>query len=251
MSRALLLLLIAAAGWLPKHPSVVAAQNSSVPGVEAQRLRLGLDSMFISVVRGRDTIPTGMLWDDLRLVDEGGSSVLQRVYRSQDRILGTRVDTLVDQSNSLLALRHRSRTDRSHEFLNFSSGRAVGWVRLANGDSSIVDIAIPPAVYNGSSFDLVIRSSPLAEGWSTETPVFVASSRSMVPIQARLVGQEVVSGEHCWRVEADFGGMAVTFWIHEQTRDLWQQVMHVSPDVHILFQRAVPKARSPIQGRAA
>ena len=250
MIRTLLPLLLVSVALLLDTAGAV-AQATHVPGVDGKRLRLGIDSMAVYLVQGRDSVPTGMLWDELRVVDENGSAVLQRVYRSQDQVMGVRVDTLVDQYSSLLALRHRSRSSRSQEFLDFTSGRVRGWVRLANGDSSDVDVAIPPSVHNGNSFDLILRAAPLATGWSTEVPSFLASTRSIVPLRARVVGREVIDGESCWRVDADFGGTAVSFWIHEQSRDLWQQVMHLGPDLQVLFRRPGTTKRPATPRQAA
>ncbi|MDQ3951257.1 MAG: hypothetical protein M3282_13065, partial [Gemmatimonadota bacterium] len=51
----------------------------------------------------------------------------------------------------------------------------------------------------------------------------------------------------CWRVDAEFTGMPVTFWVDQQSRRLCQQVMHVQPGVQILF----APARVPSSKRAA
>jgi hypothetical protein len=219
------------------------AQSAPVPGIDGDRLALMVDSMTIYVVRGQDTVPAGMLWDELTRVEENGVDLLHRVYRSRDRVLGMRVDTLVDHYSTLIAVRHRSRTARTEALLDFSEQRVVGWVRLPDGDSTAVDVAVPLAVYNGSSFDLVIRSAPLAYGWSADVPSFVASTRTVVPLRARVVSREQIDGEECWRVDGDFGGTPVSFWIQEHTRDLCQQVMQIGPEMQILFRRVTADER--------
>ena len=124
-----------------------AAQAAAIAGVDAQRLRLGTDSLAISLIRDGDTIAIGRIWDELQLVHEGGEALLRRVYRSEDRVLGVRVDTLVDHHASLLPVRHRSRTSRSQEVLDFSDSQVLGWIRLTNGDSTSVDVALPTRMY--------------------------------------------------------------------------------------------------------
>jgi hypothetical protein len=249
MRMILLLLVVAAAPVVALRGAH--AQSAPLSGVDGERLRLGTDSMAIYLVRGSDTVPTGAVWDELSRRTEGnGVTVLQRVYRSRDRVLGERVDTVVDQPGTLAPIRLRSRTARSQEFLDFADQRVIGWLRLANGDSVAVDESLPAMVYNSSSFDLVLRSAPLSEGWSAEVPAFLASTRRVLPLRARVDALERIGGEPCWRVEAEFVGMPVTFWIHEQSRALCQQVMQVNPDTQVLFRRTFPTSRQPPRQRA-
>ena len=96
----------------------------------------------------------------------------------------------------LRPVRHRSHSQRAVESIDFASGRAVGWIRLVNGDSVAVDA---PALdgFNASSFDLVLRASPLRQGWEADVPAFLPKTRSVVPLHAsrrnRERGRRVVS----------------------------------------------------------
>jgi hypothetical protein len=124
----------------------------------------------------------------------------------------------------------------SPEVLRQWAGSAfAGCVVLANGDSVPVDAALPELVFSGSSFDLVLRAAPLAAGWEADIPAFLPSTRTVVPLRARVAGSELIGGRRCWRVEADFAGSAVTFWVAEETRALCQQVLHIRPGVQIMF----------------
>lgn len=218
-------------------PFHLAAQAGPISGVDGERLKLGVDSMEIFLVRGSDTVSTGMAWDELSHTQWRGAPALRRIYRSRDRVLGVRVDTIIDEPGSLRPLSHRSRTARSRESLDFSSEHVVGWTYDASGDSTAVAIDIPAGVYNGSSFDLLLRAAPLSEDWAVEIPSFVASSGRVLPLRARVVEKEIIGRQDCWRVDGDFGGTPVTFWIEEQSRDLCQQVMEFGPGIHILFRR--------------
>jgi hypothetical protein len=164
-----------------------------------------------------------------------GRRHLFRVYRTEDRVLGSRLDSLTDDLVTLTPVRHRSRTNDGSEFLEFGAGRVTGTLHGPAGDSTIVDVQLDGVVFNSSSFDMVLRSAPLAEGWAMTVPAFLPSSRSLLQLKARVAGVEMVHGELCWRVDADFGGTPVTFWITQDGRKLRQQVMHIRPDVSILF----------------
>lgn len=240
LSLSLLLLLLFAA------TSIRAQVTDSLTALnpDGRLLRPGTDSLAIYVVDGTDTTRTGVAIDKLEVYEEGGRTLLRRVYQSSDRLLGTSLDTLVNVLATLEPVRHRSRTSRSLESLDFTPGAVEGWLRLANGDSVAVDAPLPATVYNSSSFDLVIRASPLSETWQAAIPALLPHTRTVVSLRARVSGSELIDGDPTWRVEAEFTGLPVTFWISKATRVLRQQAMRIRPDMTILF--AAPKTTAPV-----
>jgi hypothetical protein len=224
-----------------------AAQRIAVDG---RRLTAGTDSLAIFYIQDGDTTRTGLLRDDLTFLEESGRLVLRRVYRTADRGLGARLDTLVDLATTLEPVRHRSRTNRTREVLDFAGGQVRGWLWLANGDSVAVAAPVAPGTVNASAFDLVLRAADLRAGWSADVPAFLPHARATVILRPRVTGLEDVAGEPSWRVEADFTGMPVTFWIGQRSRALHQQVMQLRPDVAILFRRAGPGGHAGRRGRA-
>lgn len=218
--------------------------QAQAPALDPARLVPGVDSLAVFFVSGTDTTRTGTLRDEITLVDEGGQRRLRRVYATVDRLLGTRLDTLVDDAATLAPVRHRSRTERGMERIDFVAGVASGWLHLVDGDSVAVRVPVAAGVVNASSFDLALRAAPLAEGWSAEVPAFIPTTRAVTPLRARVAGVETIDGRECWRVDAEFAGTPVTFWIDRRTRALRQQVMRVRADAAILF-RAMPPATTP------
>src|SRR5258705_12575473 len=79
-------------------------------GPRAALIQPGVDSLAVFFVEGNDTTRTGTVRDEIAFLDLGGRRVLRRVYQTQDRILGTRIDTLIDDAASLSPVSHRSRT---------------------------------------------------------------------------------------------------------------------------------------------
>lgn len=215
------------------------AQNPSRPDPDGTRLTVGTDSLAIYVIQGRDTTRTGILHDELRILRDGNRDVLRRVYQSTDQILGSRTDTITDGLRDLHPVQHRSYTDRGLERIDFIADRARGWMRLANGDSVAVESAVAGA-FNASSFDLVLRASSLKSGWHATVMAFASSARATLPLTARVIGDETIAGEVCWRVQAEFGGTPVTFWISQKSRRLMQQLMVLHPDMQILFRTLRP-----------
>lgn len=217
-------------------PMPVAAQAvGSDLGVNAARLSMGVDSLAIFLIRNGDTIRTGTVWDELGIVEDDHGAQLQRVYRSADRVMGIRVDTVVDAFPSLTPARYHSRSSNGREHLEYTGTHVRGWVLLANGDTVSVETALPETTFSSASFDLVLRAAPLTDGWEAEIPVFLTSTRTVVPLHARVAGSELIGAQACWRVEANFAGSAVTFWIAENSRELCRQVMHLRPGVQIMF----------------
>ena len=214
-------------------PSLAIAQPSFRP----ELLRPGIDSLAVYFVNGSDTTRTGLVMDELTFSTLDGSQVIRRVYRSLDRVMGVRLDTLVDDASSLAPLLHRSRASNGIEAYTFADGRVTGWKRLANGDSVGVSAPVPIGVINASTVDLALRSSPLAEGWSTTIHAFMPDARTLASLPARVVSIDTLYGEAAYRVAVDFAGLSVTFWIGQDARRLLRQVMQLRPDRAILFAR--------------
>jgi hypothetical protein len=222
------------------------AQTSRPDG---SRLRLGVDSLFVYTIRGRDTTATGRVRDELSIVRDGAEERLLRVYASTDAILGARLDTIIDRRGDLAPRYHHSQTESGAELVQYTAQTAVGYARLASGDSVAIRVALPAQVINGSSFDLFLRASDLHAGQQLSVTGFAASGRSLVPLEAKVTGEDLISGERCWRAEVVFGGMAVHFWVGRNSRRLHQQVMFIRPDLQILF-RSTPQARRGKSQRA-
>ena len=213
------------------------AQTSAPVDPAGVRLTPGIDSMAIYLVRNGDTTRTGTVIDEVRVESLDGQKVIRRVYVSVDRVLGARDDTLVDRFDDLRPLEHRSHTRKATELADFAGERVRGWLRPADADSVAIDSPLGGA-YNASSLDLVLRASSLRDGWTAEVPVFVVSTRSTMPVHARVADSEPCGGATCWRVEANFGGAPVTFWIDQRSRALRQQVMTLGPGMALLFRPA-------------
>lgn len=201
------------------------AQPPPFPRPDAGRLAMGTDSLWMYLVQGKDTTPVGTIVDQLTRDTYRARPVVRRTYRSESRLSGVQVDTLVDAWPTLLPFVHRSYSARAIEQLAFAARNVTGTIRQPTGDSLLVSKTLPDVVYNSASFDLILRASPLADGWRTIVPTFLPSARTVVEMQARVTGSGRQGGVECWRVDAEFTGMPVTFWIAKADRRLMHQVM--------------------------
>lgn len=181
---------------LPLLASCAVAQSTPDPSMDIRPARLAVrsDSLAVYLIRGTDTTHTGLIRDELTVLDSGGRQLLRRVYWTEDRVLGARSDTIIDEFASLRPVSVRSRASSGLEFLEFAAGRVTGWLRLSNGDSVTIDGVIPTDVYHAGSFDLVLRSAPLSPTWTASVRSYLTSVRGVVPLTARVTGAERVDG---------------------------------------------------------
>ncbi|MGH7650670.1 MAG: hypothetical protein ACREMS_02390 [Gemmatimonadaceae bacterium] len=215
------------------------AQEPSRPIPNADRLRCGVDSLESYLVRGSSRQRTGVIIDTCAVTGTGTQRTLTRVYRATDAILGSRLDTIVDSWPRLEPRSYHSVSSRDTVFLDWSASRLRGKVRVEGKPVISVD-EVADTVYNAASFDLILRASPLASNYSVVVPAYIPG-RGVVRLTAKVGDEENVHGQNAWRVDADFMGMPVTFWIGKATRQLLRQVMHVAPNVDIEF--VVPPSR--------
>jgi hypothetical protein len=213
----------------------VANGQALPPGINGNRLRPGVDSLAIFLIQVTDTVRTGSLRDELSVIGHGADARLLRVYESADRVLGVRLDSVVDRLVDLKPLSYHSRTERRVELVDFEAGSAKGYMIIANGDTVPIDVPVDTNAFNSATFDLLIRSADLAVGVEFIVPAFIVNTRSITPLRGQVSAEEEVEGGTCWVVEAEFAGLPVTFWIDQRTRRLVQQVMELRPGVKIWF----------------
>jgi hypothetical protein len=214
--------------------------QQQISGIDGRLLRTGIDSLAIYVVRGNDTTRTGTLWDELETVEIDGRPALRRVYRTEDRFLGTSQDTIVDELPTLAPIRSRSWASHRVESLDFAPGRVRGWTRGTNRDSVSLDAKLSGTAYNSVTFDLLVRAAPLRDGWQAKVPAFLAMTRGVASPTAKVAGTDRIGTATCWRVDALFAGMPVTFWVDQESRRLCQQVKHLQTGIKILFTSPPP-----------
>lgn len=224
-----LLALVVTAPVVGQAPTPLMAQAR--PHLDGHLLPIEADTYAVYIVRDRDTVPTGSLVD--RLLSDG--HLLTRIYDQEDRVLGPQHDSIISALDDLHPVAYHSLTNHELSHLTYASGRVQGWSRLANGDSVGVDLPLPDLVYDGSSYDLVVRAADLREGFTLTVPAFLVGPNTVGSITGRVTGSASITGHDCWVFEAHFAGMPVTFWIDKRTPALRQQLMQPSVRFGILF----------------
>jgi hypothetical protein len=219
------------------------AQTPAAPQPDGHRLRLATDSLEVYVVRLGHPQRTGFLIDRLDTVRVDGETMLRRIRRTTDAALGSSVDTIVHALATLQPRIVRSYSDRGLERLDWQASRVVGVVEEPDSPARSIDSPLPKGWYSSESFDLILRASPLAEGYGVAVPSFGREGSQV--LTATVAGSEVVEGHgDTWRIEADVAGLPVTFWISKASRRLVRQIIHVSPVFQIMFVVAPPAGSS-------
>ena len=211
------------------------AQTRSVPQPDGRLLRLGTDSLDVYIVRFGKAERTGFLVERLDTVRVDGETRLRRVIRTSDTVLGSGVDTLINVWQTLEPRSVRTRSDRGNESLDWKPTRVRGVVEELDKPARSVDSAVPKGWHSSASFDLILRASPLAEGYEVAVPSFSGLDGSRV-LTAKVTGSESRDDlGDAWQIEADFADLQVTLWISKTSRKVLREVMHVSPGMEIMY----------------
>lgn len=211
------------------------AQSVREPQPDGRRLQLGLDSLEVFVIRQGQQQRTGIVLDRLDTVRVNGEVRLRRVYRRVDLILGSGVDTLIDHFPDLAPRSvHSFSEGGGTETLVWRAGRVTGGVEHPGKTKRSIDTTAGPSVYSSASFDLILRTSPLADGYEVVVPAY-SGRQGAKTLTAKVVASEVLSGfGDTWRVEANFAGLSVTYWIAKSSRRLIRQVIRAAPQTELV-----------------
>ena len=208
--------------------------------VRFERLRTGLDSMQIYLVRNGQPIHVGMLWDRLDVVEHEGAPAVRREYRTENRAFGPEEEVYLYRLPRLTAI---SVDDHgtSPQMLEYRADSVTGW-RMEGSARRTLARVVGRDAYDGSVFDLLVRAGGLRPGYETEVAAYVSEMDSIVTLRARVTGSEAVQVEggrmaDTWVVEMDFAGLASTLWIDKETRALSRQTIELSPQITMLMDR--------------
>jgi hypothetical protein len=216
--------------------TAVRAQPKPVAGLKPRLLGLTTDSLEIYVVRQADQQRSGTIVDALDTVRVNGELRFRRVYTRTDDVLGNGVDTLVDAFADITLRTVDSRSEGGGvEHLEYRNGRFVGTLEQSGSAARPVDTGASGGGYSSASFDLLLRSAPLANGYSLSLPAF-SGRQGWKIVSAKVTGSETLPqfGE-TWRINADFGGRTATFWITKDSRRLVRQLINAAPGIQILI----------------
>jgi len=212
--------------------------------LDGRLLPMVSDSYAIYYLRGSDTMPAGVLSDKL----EVHGDTLTRRYSEYKRATGRDEDVIVSHLPDLRPLSYTGESPEMVAAIRFSADSAQGWMKTPDGDSVPIRVPTGAGVYDGTSFDLVVRASPLHDGFELTVPIFVEGTNAVTTVGGRVTGADSIDGHDCWVFAGHFGQMSVTFWIDKANRELRQQLLRPSVTFAILYSphrlRAAPKRPS-------
>jgi hypothetical protein len=212
------------------------AQPIHEPQPDGRRLTLGTDSLEVFIVRQGQQQRTGTILDRLDTVRVNGELRFRRVYLRVDLVLGNGVDTLVDRFPDVAPRSVQSWSDDGGtEAIAWRGARVTGAVEQPNKPRRSIDTTLASSVYSNASFDLILRACPLTDGYEVAAPVY-SGRRGAQNRTAKVTATEVVPGfGETWRVDANVGEFAVTYWIAKSSRRLVRQVTRSTTGTELLF----------------
>lgn len=222
------------------------AQTTGTPAdVRLDRLRPGTDSMFVYIVLREEQRYAGTVHDELRTVEHDGNPALLRVYRSNVGMFGVRLDSMLMTVPSGATLYASSTAPRPWR-ARYAADSVTGMRTDAKGSLQRVARAFRGPGYEPSTFDMMLRAAPLAQGYRFSVDAYYALDDSVLTLTAVVAGSEPVEVEggrsvDAWRVDVDFSGLKVTMWIDQNTRALLRQIIRASPSASMLMTRVPPR----------
>lgn len=236
--RPIFLCAILIAGALT-HPVRVAAQH---PSLDLGRLRQGVDSMSIAIVRGNDTTPVGQLWDEIRFFNGPDGAQLRRVYWTINEAFGPTLDSTFSMAPDLKPIRRWSSGRFASDSIVYRGDSASGWADGPSPPRRVVARQVPVGIIDPSSFDLVVRTAELSPDYVLSVRSYLAWQDSVVTLTARVLSTEPIRQRDgavvdCWKVEGDFDNLRVIMWVDKVTRALVQETIHLTPDIAMYMLR--------------
>lgn len=233
----------AIAAALVMVPGLGVAQTPTSPvELDTTALRPGIDSLAIYLSRNGQLQRLGTLWDELALIDSGGASRLRRVYRTTNALFGAHLDTIYSTWPDLKPISRKTDAERTRGSIVFRQDSVVGWTHTPPESRRAIRLRADPALYDGSSFDLLLRAAALRHGAAIAVHGVTGTTDTAVVLRARVTGSDRLATEwggsaDVWIVEMDFAGLQSTLWIDKRSRALIHQIIRLGPGVAIVMAR--------------
>jgi hypothetical protein len=242
MSKVQLAIRLSIAGFLisPLFAPYAFGQRDSV---NAARLTLGVDSLEIFLLSGGAERRVGRLWDELQRIDVNGTTLVRRVYRTENAVFGPTLDTTYSTWPELRPHAHKAEGRTYTADVIYRADSVVGRRSVTLGTIVPIGRRLSGETTDAASFDLRIRASVLSADFELVSSAYLAAQDSVAQLRARVTGEQRwragVTGPivDVWVVQMDFVGLASTLWIDKATRALVRQTLRLAPEVTIMWTR--------------
>ena len=208
-----------AAAPAPSQP----APKRIVPGDSTLRpARLHSDTLTYELVGFREgqVVPVGTIRDELTL-EEGPPPQLRReivVQRGSARL----IDSSLTDVATVAPRRHVSRQPQRDIQLNIVGRRVRGTIGPSGTPGAAIDTTLGSMVFDAASWDLVVRTMPLARDFAAVFRVWDIET-GLRDYTVRVIGSTPLRGETAWILLLQLGGpREITVWIGQTTGRLLQ-----------------------------
>ena len=133
---------------------------------------------------------------------------------------------------------HQSQSSQRLLALTFDEGSIGGMSMPSGGEMAMIDLAVDEPVFDSGWIPQIIRSLPLAEGYTTQVAVYDAERSETSSYTVTVTGQEEMTTPDgpttVWTVTTQAGPMTFTYFFDTTTTEM--QRMRFSPQPGVVIE---------------
>jgi hypothetical protein len=226
-------------------PPLLGAAAQATPGapLNAALLRLGTDTVAVTVEMPGRVVPFATAVESLRRATRGGTETLEQTYQWFGNDGSRTADTLWLDATSLLPLENHRHNGAHDATTVFRTSGAHTRLIPKKGLEQVSDTSIAGPLFASGELAAIIRASPLAVGFAAAYALYYGPPRSLVrPGPFRVIGTETITSRagtsvDCWVVASALSEGLNTFYVSKADRRVIRLVNLEDPNAAFVFTR--------------
>lgn len=212
------------------------------PSIAWGRLGPQADTKKILLTQEGTERVVGATSEEIKLVESGGGTALQRTQTFDSAELGNRVGVTVMLRSSFRPIAHLDQDGERTISVRYDGLNISGARELADGTVEPIQVRLAEPVFDAHSVEMILRALPLREGYAAKLQAYSAAAGQVMWVSLQVSGKEKApagAGKEtdAWIVEADYGDTRLTYWIGAQTPELLKQTSSLADGTIIQFLR--------------
>jgi len=196
-------------------PAAVTAQTlPGSPALDDSLLQPGAWEVSITMKRGEQVMQGGTTRYELNRQPEGR----WRLVSTTESQLGVATDTVVMEQGTLRPLTHRSHAVPRKLFLDFDGTRVTGMSTPTDSAGRPIEHTTEVPTFDAASLETIIGALPLAPGYATHLPLFIAEQGGLTWAEVEVAGQTTAADRPAWEVRVKLAGYQVTYYLARDGR---------------------------------
>lgn len=199
------------------------------------------DTIAVTVETQGRVIPVATAFRSLRHVSRAGQPAVELTYQWRGNDGSATADTLWIDARTLAPIENHRHNGLQDGVTTFDGSSARTRYTARGKGEQQADTTVAGQLYASSELEDLIRSSPLATGYSAAYTLYYGPpGRLARPATFRVVRAETVAGRNgkpveCWVVDAPLSEGLNTFFISKTDRRVIRLVNHEDPSAAFVF----------------